>query len=64
MAKSVNQIDIETGEVIKVWESGESAAEALSGKKSNSSSISACAHGKERVKTALGFRWAFAKEIV
>lgn len=50
-------IDINTNEIVAVYDSAKSAQEKLG---VNRSSISACCHGK--VKTAGGYRWEFYQE--
>lgn len=51
------QIDINTGEVIKEWESTSDAVLSMFKDKKKASSISAVLHG--RYKTAHGYRWKF-----
>lgn len=53
--KAVEQYDLSTGEVIKRWETIESASKETGVKRCN---ISLCCHGRQ--KTAGGYRWRFA----
>ena len=55
LSKSINQIDINTGEIIKTFSSMNEAGKSL-GK--NYRSISACCTG--RTKTAYGYKWEYA----
>ena len=55
--KSVVQIDINTNEVIKVWQSGKEA-ERIGG--FDQSNISACCRGK--LKTHKGYKWMFLED--
>lgn len=52
--KAVEQYDLSTGEVIKRWETIESASKETGVKRCN---ISLCCHGRQ--KTAGGFGWKF-----
>lgn len=62
--KSINQIDIKTGNIIKTWDSIREAALVLTGKKSNGPCIGGVARkhitkdGHQR-KTAYGYKWEF-----
>lgn len=55
LSKSINQIDINTGEIIKTFSSMNEAGKSL-GK--NYGPISACCTG--RTKTAYGYKWEYA----
>lgn len=61
----VKQIDKETGEVLKIWDSAKDAAEFLTGKRSKSNCISSVCNkyvtkkNRNLVKTAFGFKWEF-----
>ena len=55
--KKVAQLDKETKEIIKIYDSMSEAAKIISGNKNNSGSISKVCRGIS--KTALGYRWKF-----
>ena len=60
--RKVKQIDIETGEVIKIWDSISQAALALSGKKRShiSTVCSGNYNDKYKLKKCLGYGWEYA----
>jgi len=61
--KKVNQLDPVSRQILKTWDSGQEAAEKLSGNKKQSGSISSCAKGKYGHKTAFGFAWEYADSV-
>lgn len=63
-AKPVQQISLETGEVIRVWDSAGEAALGLTGNKNNQSAIYSHLKDEEKHKSAMGFRWATVSEAV
>lgn len=58
--RSIEQIDIKTGEVVKIWDSAKSA-ELFFGKE-KADNIGACARGKQN--KAYGFKWQFVGETI
>lgn len=61
IAKSVNQIDAITGEILNTFYSMEDATFFLRGHRTNTS-ISLAANGK--LKTAYGFKWRFIQDVI
>ena len=57
--KKVLQIDINTNEIIKEFNSAGDAAESVTGSRAKSSNIRAVCNGKQ--KTAYGYKWTFQK---
>lgn len=55
-SKPTAQIDIKTGEVIKIWESANLAAIALNG---NNQNISHVCNGTKNFNTAYGYKWKY-----
>jgi hypothetical protein len=64
--KSVVQIDKNTNEIIKIWDSIRNAAVFLTGKISGGCDISRVCkksmHGGKIQKTALGYKWEYLEE--
>ena len=54
--KKIAQIDIETDEIIKIWDCANDIYKELGFKNSN---ISACCNNKPHINTAYGFNWKF-----
>lgn len=65
--RPVKQIDVKTGEIIKVWDSARDAAKELSGNKHNAGQISnVCGKYITKqgwiCKTALGYKWEYVSQ--
>jgi hypothetical protein len=55
--KKIKQIDINTDELIKIWDSIADAAEFLTGNRKQGTRITAACKGK--YKSAMGYKWEY-----
>ena len=58
--RKVNQIDIQTGKIIKTYNSISEASMTMCGRKS--SNIGGCCRHKYGMKTSFGYKWEFCNE--